>query len=105
MARTVLTDDQYKAACSAAAGALRSAGAGSVAIGDAVAAALATVGMLTPPFDPDPDTCTAMFADPAGDWWQCADDPDHDGDSHDAGDWGWSDGDPDAIPRRTGDDD
>lgn len=105
MGRTILTGDQYKAARTAAAGALRSAGVGLDTIGDAVAATLAAVGILTPPFKPDPDTCTAMFADPDGDWWQCADDPGHDGKDHDAGDWGWSDDDPDAIPRRTGDDD
>jgi hypothetical protein len=106
MARTILTDDQYNAAVKAAAGVLRSARAdvGTVTITDTVAATLAAVGLLAPPFTPDPDTCTAMFADPEGDWWQCADDPDHDpSDGHDSGEWGWSDGDAgaDTIARRT----
>ncbi|MER7498315.1 hypothetical protein ABT033_37720 [Streptomyces pharetrae] len=103
MARTILTGDQYKAACTAAAGRLRAARVGADDVADAVAAALAAVGLLAPPFDPDPDTCTAMFADPDGDWWQCQDDPDHDGTDHDGGDWGWNENDPnaDTIPRRT----
>ncbi|MEV0966511.1 hypothetical protein AB0J25_28690 [Streptomyces sp. NPDC049910] len=40
------------------------------------AAALAAVGLLALPFGPDPGTCTAMFADPDGDWRQRQDDPD-----------------------------
>ncbi|WP_432017673.1 hypothetical protein [Streptomyces hydrogenans] len=101
MARTILTDDQYNAVWTAAAGVLRPAGLGSETIADAVAATLAAAGLLTPPPAPEPDMCTAMFADPDGGWWQCGDDPDHDGDDHDSGEWGWSDKDPDATPRRT----
>ncbi|MGW4954562.1 hypothetical protein [Streptomyces parvulus] len=105
MARTILTNDQYSAAVKAAAGVLHGDGAdvGTVVIADAVTAVLTAAGLLTPPFTPDPDTCTAMFADPDGYWWQCADDPDHDpSDGHDSGEWGWSDNDPDAdtIARR-----
>ncbi|MGW6569973.1 hypothetical protein [Streptomyces sp. NPDC054975] len=101
MARTILTDDQYTAALKAAGSVLGQGGVSSHWIDATVSATLAAVGLLSPPPTPDPDTCTAMFADPDGEWWQCSDDPDHDGDSHDGGDWGWSDSDPDTIPRRT----
>ncbi|MGW5401933.1 hypothetical protein [Streptomyces sp. NPDC003952] len=54
--------------------------------------------LLTAPTDPDPDTCTARFADPDGGWWQCEQDPGHGTDGDGGGDWGWSDTDPDALP-------
>ncbi|MFE7517540.1 hypothetical protein ACFU8I_40875 [Streptomyces sp. NPDC057540] len=62
-------------------------------------AALAAAGVLAPPTDPSPDTCTALFADPDGDWWQCQEDHGHDG-RHDDGDWSWTDDEPDTIPAR-----
>jgi hypothetical protein len=106
MARKILTDAEYKKVSAAAFTVLGRAGVGSLVSDDAVTAILAAVDTLTPPPAPDPEVCTAMFADPSGYWWQCQDDPDHSGDNHDGGDWGWSDSDPDAdtIPPRKGDD-
>ncbi|MFF9908770.1 VOC family protein [Streptomyces olivaceus] len=105
MNRKILSKDQYAAAYRAAEDALKPNDIGSLVIDDMVTATLAAVDLLAPPFDPAPGTCSAMFADPDGNWWQCQDDPDHDGDDHDAGDWGWSDGAPDTMPRRKRDDD
>ncbi|AVH58403.1 MULTISPECIES: hypothetical protein [Streptomyces] len=90
--RRILTEDEYEAAYAAARRAFGRYTFGTVspAVDEAVTAALATVGILTPAPEAEPDTCPAMFADPNGMWWQCAEDVDHDpADGHDAGDWSW----------------
>ncbi|MEU3726554.1 hypothetical protein [Streptomyces sp. NPDC031705] len=52
---------------------------------EALTAALASLGILTPPPAPGPETGTALFADPHGQWWQCDDEPGHAAEYHDAG--------------------
>lgn len=85
--RRILTDDEWNATYRAAQRAGRHG-----PLSDVLAATLATVGILTPAPEAEPDTCPAMFADPDGDWWQCQQDTGHDpADGHDAGDWSWSD--------------
>lgn len=96
--RRILTDQEYDAAHLAA----EREAPRSASIAEALAAAFATVGILTPPPEPEPDTCTAMCADETGVWWQCEEQPGHDagGDGHDGGDLWWSNDHPDAIPPR-----
>jgi hypothetical protein len=92
--RRILTEPEFDAAYRAARGELGLHGPriGSATLTEAVAAALATVGILTPAPEAEPDTCPSMFADPDGGWWQCQQDTGHDpADGHDAGDWSWSD--------------
>jgi hypothetical protein len=94
--RRILTDDEWSATYRAAQRARRHG-----PLSDVLAAALATVGILTPVPEAEPDTCPAMFADPDGDWWQCQQDTGHDpADGHDAGDWSWSDAETDAEAQQ-----
>jgi hypothetical protein len=96
-ARTILSDEKFEAAVEAACAALP--GIGYETMADGVSAALATVGLLAPPPELDGDTCTAIYADPSGEWWQCGDEPGHGGD-HDSGEWGWDDTHEDAYPAQ-----
>lgn len=100
--RRVLSVDEFTAAVNAATVAAYPARLGDQTVVDVVAAALATVGVLSPPPDPEPDTCTAQYADEQGDWQQCQLDPHHDDDgpNHDSGEWAWSDGHLEAFPPR-----
>ncbi|MFB7461695.1 hypothetical protein [Streptomyces sp. NPDC056188] len=107
-ARRILTAAEDEAAYAAARGTLGRHGAriGSAVLDEALTAALAAVGTLTPAPEPDPDTCPAMFADPTGEWQQCAGDPDHDpANDHDNGEWTWPHGEtyarPEPAPRPT----
>jgi hypothetical protein len=59
---------------------------------------MAELGFLAPPPETDKDTCEALWADPGGDWHQCAEDPGHDGEMHSDGEFDWRDNLPDAIP-------
>jgi hypothetical protein len=63
---------------------------------------LYAAGILPPPPEPDPSTCTAQCPDEDGYWWQCTDEPGHDPSTgHDSdGDWWWSADHPDAIAPR-----
>lgn len=90
--RRVLTNDEYEAAYLAAARSRRP-------IDGTLEAAFATVGVLTPPPPPEDDACTSLYADDDGTWWQCEEQPGHDG-THDCGDCAWTDDAPDAIPPR-----
>ncbi|MFE7665606.1 hypothetical protein [Streptomyces celluloflavus] len=65
-----------------------------------VAAVLAAADVLTPPPTPNPDTCTAQFADQAGDWWQCNHNPGHPNIYHhtEEGEYAWTDGTPGTVP-------
>jgi hypothetical protein len=90
--RRILTEDEFETAYQAARGELGMHGPRIAAslITEAIAAALATDGILTPAPEADPDTCSAMFADPQGGWHQCSDDPGHDpANDHDSGEWSW----------------
>ncbi|MEU0037226.1 hypothetical protein [Streptomyces sp. NPDC006333] len=90
--RRILTEDEYKTAYQAARDGLgaKAYQLGSVTVQDALDAALATVGILAPAPAADPETCSAMFADPKGGWHQCAQDTDHDrAEGHDSGEWSW----------------
>lgn len=103
----ILTDAEEARAYLAARDALTASGAqaGSIATETIITAALATVGILTTPPAPAPDTCPAMFADRAGDWHQCAEEPDHDpADGHSDGEWSWPDGQTHATPEDDEDD-
>lgn len=64
------------------------------AIADGV---LLAVGVIWPAPEPESETCPSLYATRDG-WLQCEDEPGHDGDDHEGGDWGWSDTDPNAIP-------
>ncbi|MFF4751807.1 hypothetical protein [Streptomyces sp. NPDC001270] len=100
-ARRVLTEDEFEAVYRAARGEFGMHGPriGSSLITEAIAAALATVGILTPAPEADPETCSAMFADPNGTWHQCTEDPNHDtAQGHDSGDWSWPDAAEQAAP-------
>ncbi|WP_406189545.1 hypothetical protein [[Kitasatospora] papulosa] len=101
--RRLLAEEEYDAVYRAAVDALgaRMRHIGHHMTGDVVDATLAAVGILAPPPEPDGDTCSAMFADPTGTWWQCLDPAGHNPDEgHDAGDWTWPSTTPDAIPPR-----
>jgi hypothetical protein len=92
--RRVLSEPEFEAAYRAARAELgmHASRIGSAPITEAVIAALATVGILAPEPEAEPDTCPAMFADPGGTWWQCQQDPGHDpAIGHDCGDWAWPD--------------
>ncbi|MGW3511198.1 hypothetical protein [Streptomyces sp. NPDC000994] len=105
--RHILGDDEYEAAYAAARGTLgrHAARVGSVVLADALTAALAAVGILTPAPAPDPDECPAMFADLTGEWHQCTEDPHHDpADGHSDGEWSWPHGDTYARPEPDEDD-
>jgi hypothetical protein len=60
-----------------------------------VDATLSAVGLICPPPKPEKDACTSMLATADG-WYQCEDDPGHEG-GHDGGDWGWGSNDLNAI--------
>jgi hypothetical protein len=95
--RRVLSEEEWEAVVKA----VRSVdpyGSSAAALGYATAA-LATVGILSPPAEPEPSTCTALFPDDIGDWHQCIEQP-HEGNPHDDGEWAWSDDHPNAIPPR-----
>ncbi|MEV6073980.1 hypothetical protein AB0L80_02515 [Streptomyces sp. NPDC052069] len=101
--RRVLTEEEYDAVYRAAVDALgpRIRHIGHHMTSDVVDATLAAVGILTPPPEPDGDTCSALFPDPSGTWWQCLDVAGHDTDKgHDAGDWTWPATAPNAIDPR-----
>ncbi|MFZ3569258.1 hypothetical protein ACNYS0_20110 [Streptomyces sp. BH034] len=99
--RRVLDEDEYHELYLAARRTLgnsRAYRAGTETITDTIDATLAAVGILPPPPAPDDETCPAMFPDPDGAWWQCAEEPGHDTtDGHDAGDWAWPADSPEAI--------
>ena len=102
--RRVLTAAQYAAALTRADAGARAAHhqVPDPALDAVVSGAFAAVGLLSPPPNPedgDGTVCTARYPDPDGEWWQCQEDPGHDG-RHDAGGWAWSDDDPEAIPAR-----
>lgn len=100
IARRVLTDAEYEAALQRADTEARHQVPGPT-LDAIVSGALAAVGLLTPPPEPDGDgTCTALFADPEGEWLRCREEP-HGGGRHDAGEWAWGDDDPNTIPART----
>lgn len=106
-ARRVLTEAEYETTWKATRNALgaRAGHIGTTGITDAVVAALATVGILTPSGEPNGDTCPAMFADLNGEWHQCAADPDHDpANGHDSGEWAWPHGETQARPEPDEDD-
>jgi hypothetical protein len=92
--RRILTEPEFEATYQAARAELghHVRRMGSANLSDAIAAALATVGILTPAPEAEPDTCPAMFADPGGTWWQCQQDPGHNpAIGHDSGEWAWPD--------------
>ncbi|MFF4709578.1 hypothetical protein [Streptomyces sp. NPDC001297] len=108
----ILQPDEYDRAVKAGVRAARSTGRATVQeITDAV---LAELGLFSPPIEPDeldPECCTAQSLpyDPEecdvytlGQWQQCGDEPGHDGDNHDNGEFGWSDGQPGTVPARRG---
>lgn len=95
----VLTEDEYDEVLKAARNAAYQRGRITVpprVLEAAVDAVLIQTGVIYPPPEPEPDTCTALFATEHG-WHQCGDDPGHDG-MHDNGEWTWVDNDPNAIP-------
>ncbi|MGW1839620.1 hypothetical protein [Streptomyces sp. NPDC002067] len=109
----VLTDAEYDTAYARLTSAAQRHGSRltAPAAHDALVATLAAAGVFLPAPEPDPDTCPARFlpydgedfgADMHGEWQQCADEPGHDGDSHDSGEIGWSDGAPGALPATAG---
>ncbi|WP_330346640.1 hypothetical protein OG858_47425 (plasmid) [Streptomyces europaeiscabiei] len=72
-------------------------------VGQVVAEVLTAAGLLPPPPEPDPQTCTSMWPDETGEWWQCQAGPGHDpGERHNADEWGWPDSHPEAIPPTKG---
>lgn len=100
--RRVLTEDQYDAAYQAARHGLgpHAPRVGSIPLADALDAALAVVGILAPPPEPEADLCDAMFADLAGGWRQCAEEPGHDpAQGHGDGEWSWPHGATQARPE------
>ncbi|MFE4328707.1 hypothetical protein ACFRQM_04410 [Streptomyces sp. NPDC056831] len=102
--RRILTEQELDTAYYAARGEIGmwASRVGAAAITEAVVAALATAGILTPAPDPDPETCPAMLADPRGAWHQCAEDIGHDpADGHDSGEWSWAHGETYARPEPT----
>ncbi|MEU3096877.1 hypothetical protein ABZ690_19325 [Streptomyces sp. NPDC006967] len=97
----ILTEDEYETAYRAARYALgvHAPRIGRTTIDDAVTAALATIGVLTPQPEPEPGSCPVMFADHEGDWRQCAEPSGHDpADGHNDGEWSWPDGQTYATP-------
>ncbi|MGW1674596.1 hypothetical protein [Streptomyces sp. NPDC002324] len=70
-------------------------------IGEIVAEVLTAAGLLVPAPKPAPGKCASLWPDDYGDWWQCDQDP-HDEGRHLAGDFGWLDSDPEAIPSTAG---
>ncbi|MGW2793596.1 hypothetical protein ACWC9H_27205 [Streptomyces sp. NPDC001251] len=109
----ILTGDEYRAAFDALRGATHRHGSrlGITAAHEALVETLAALRVFTPPLDPDPDSCTALYlptdpdeydADTLGYWQQCADEPGHDGDDHDSGDASWTDNDPHTRPAAPG---
>ncbi|MEU7153866.1 hypothetical protein AB0B15_38500 [Streptomyces sp. NPDC045456] len=102
--REVLSEERYARLVQSARDALGTwaRAMGEEKVHEVVVTVLASAGFLTPPSDPDPETCSAMFPDEAGDWWQCQEEPGHDlSGGHDAGEWSWPDGHPEAVPPRT----
>lgn len=103
--RRVLTEAEYETAWKATRNTLgaRAGHIGTTGITDAITATLAAVGILTPPPEPEPDTCPALFAALDGEWHQCADERGHDpADGHDNGEWTWPDGETQARPEPDG---
>jgi len=104
-ARRVLTEGEFDAAYRAARAelGLHARRLGTYTIEAALTSALATVGILPPPPDPEPDQCAAQFADLAGEWHQCAEDADHDqAEGHSDGEWSWPHGETYAVPEPEG---
>ncbi|MFD8216191.1 hypothetical protein ACFV2U_21195 [Streptomyces sp. NPDC059697] len=101
-ARRILTEDEFEDAYRAARAelGLHAGRIGTYVIEAALSSALATVGILPPPPDPEPDQCAAQFANLTGDWHQCAEVPDHDpAGGHSDGEWSWPHGDTYAVPE------
>lgn len=99
LARRVLTDAEYDTVLGRADAEARHKVPGPT-LGAIVCGVLATVGVLAPPPEPEDDgTCTAQAPDPEGEWRQCQEEPRHAG-GHDAGDLGWTDDAPNAVPAR-----
>ncbi|MFI9041617.1 hypothetical protein [Streptomyces sp. NPDC053726] len=100
--RRIVTDDEHRAAYDGADAAARAAGVTvpHPTLSDMVREVLAAVGLLTPPPEPDTTdgTCTALFPDPEGEWWQCEQEPHGPDEGHEGGDWGWEDSAPNAVP-------
>lgn len=100
-ARRILTEDEFDAAYRAARAelGLHADRIGTYVIEAALSSALAAVGILPPPPDPEPNQCAALFADLTGDWRQCTEDPEHDPASgHGDGEWSWPHGETYAVP-------
>lgn len=106
--RRIVTEDEHRTAYDRAGAATRAVNitVPYPVLTDVVRAVLAAAGLLTPPPEPDTNdgTCTALFPDPEGVWWQCELDPHDSTDGHDAGDWDWSDSAPNAVPATVRDD-
>lgn len=108
----ILDADEYGRAVTAAKEAGRRDGVGRTTAEEVASAALLAVGLFSPPPDEDEldaDSCTALCVawepeavDPRslGEWHQCGDEPGHDGDEHDNGEFSWSDGQPGTVPVR-----
>ncbi|MGO4747310.1 hypothetical protein AB4212_01465, partial [Streptomyces sp. 2MCAF27] len=106
----ILDADEYGRAVHAAREAGRRDAVGRTTAAEMTAAALAAVGLFQPPPDAeelDAECCTALClaweaeaVDPHffGEWNQCGDEPGHDGDDHDNGEFSWSDGLPGTVP-------
>ncbi|TLQ38830.1 hypothetical protein [Streptomyces marianii] len=109
----ILDADEYGRAIDAAREAGRRDGVGWKTAEEMAAAALVAAGLFPPPPDAEEleaECCTALSVaweaeavDPhsLGEWNQCGDEPGHDGDDHDNGEFAWSDGMPGTVPART----
>jgi hypothetical protein len=106
----ILSADEYDAAVKAAVRAARSVKRATVA--EIANAVLAEVGLFSPPDEPDeldPEFCTSQClpfdaeeaaAGMLGVWQQCGDEPGHDGNGHDSGEFSWTDGMPGTVPAQ-----
>ncbi|MEV6536805.1 hypothetical protein AB0M86_45865 [Streptomyces sp. NPDC051639] len=98
----ILTEDEFDKAYRAARAelGLHASRIGTYVVESAVVSALAAVGIMPPPPDPEPGTCPAQFADLTGEWHQCTDDMGHDtARGHEDGEWSWPHGDTVATPQ------
>lgn len=109
----ILDDAEYDQAVTAAREAGRRDNVGTVTAEDMASAALIAVGLFPPPDTEqlDTDCCTAQLlpweseavdVNSLGVWQQCGDEPGHDGDDHDNGEFSWSDGQPGTVPALPG---
>ncbi|KOG85998.1 hypothetical protein [Streptomyces varsoviensis] len=102
-ARTVISEERYASVVESARGSLGkwADAMGEAKVEEVVTTVLAGAGFLTPPPEPEPGQCSALFPDEVGDWWQCEGEPGHDpAEGHDTGEWSWPNDAPEAIPPR-----